>query len=76
MAITTVESQQLYIAYFARPADPAGLSFWTEPTSTNTMQQQSNNFATSTEWTSAVSGMTTTQIVNLIYNNAFSHTTV
>ena len=73
MAITTTQSQQLYIAYFARPADPAGLSFWTNPTSTNTMQQQSNNFATSTEWTTAVSGMNTTQIVNLIYNNAFSH---
>ena len=71
MAITTIEAQQLYIAYFGRPADPSGLNFWTQADSTNTMQQQSNAFATAPEWTSAITGMSNDQIVNLIYNNSF-----
>lgn len=71
MAITTIEAQQLYIAYFGRPADPAGQNFWTQAGSTNTMEQQSNAFATAPEWTSAIAGMTNDQIVNLIYINCF-----
>ena len=71
MAITTTEAQQLYIAYFGRPADPSGLNFWTQAGSSNTMQQQSNAFATAPEWTSAIAGMTNDQIVNLIYINSF-----
>ena len=27
---TSTELQELYIAYFGRPADPSGLSYWTE----------------------------------------------
>jgi hypothetical protein len=76
MAITTIQAQQLYVAYFGRPADPAGLNFWTQAGSTNTMQQQSNAFATAPEWTDAIAGLTNDQIVNVIYLNAFSHTTV
>ena len=71
MAITTTQAQQLYIAYFGRPADPSGLGFWTQGDRTNTMQQQSNAFATAPEWTIAISGLTNDQIVNLIYINAF-----
>jgi hypothetical protein len=71
MAITTAQAQQLYIAYFGRPADPSGLNFWTQADSTKTMQQQSNAFATAPEWTSAIAGMTNDQIVNLIYLNSF-----
>ena len=71
MAITTTQSAQLYLAYFGRPADPAGQNFWTQAGSANTMQQQSNNFATAPEWTSAIAGMTNDQIVNLIYINSF-----
>ena len=73
MAITTTQGQQLYIAYFGRPADPSGLNFWTQADTTNTMQQQSNAFATAPEWTSAIAGMTNDQIVNLIYLNSFGH---
>jgi len=73
MAITTTQSAQLYLAYFGRPADPAGQNFWTQAGSANTMQQQSNNFATAPEWTSAIAGMTNDQIVNLIYINSFGH---
>jgi hypothetical protein len=73
MAITTTQSAQLYLAYFGRPADPAGQNFWTQAGSSNTMQQQSNNFATAPEWTSAIAGLTNDQIVNLIYLNSFGH---
>ncbi|MCX7105170.1 MAG: hypothetical protein NTU70_07815 [Methylococcales bacterium] len=72
MSTTNSQVQSLYVAYFGRPADPAGLNFWTQ-TGSNTLQQQSNAFATAPEWTTAIRGMTNDQVVNLIYINAFGH---
>lgn len=65
--------QQLYVAYFGRPADPAGLDYWT-----NIVKAQggtaavSATFAISPEYKAAFAGMTNTQIVNKIYANLFN----
>lgn len=64
--------QELYVAYFGRPADPAGLDYWT-----NIVEAQgstaavSATFAESDEYQDAFEGMTNTQIVNQIYQNMF-----
>lgn len=64
--------QELYVAYFGRPADPAGLDYWT-----NIVEAQgstaavSATFAESDEYQDAFEGMTNTQIVNQIYLNMF-----
>ncbi|EKU83215.1 DUF4214 domain-containing protein [Massilia timonae] len=64
--------QELYVAYFGRPADPAGLDYWT-----NIVEAQkstaavSATFAESDEYQDAFEGMTNTQIVNKIYMNMF-----
>ncbi|MGF6181991.1 hypothetical protein ABIB42_003018 [Massilia sp. UYP32] len=64
--------QELYVAYFGRPADAAGLDYWT-----NIVEAQgsttavSATFAASPEYTAAFAGMNNTQIVNQIYLNLF-----
>ena len=76
MAIVTTHVaavQQLYVAYFGRPADVAGLDYWTNvvETSKGSTTQVSANFALSTEYTAAFAGMSNTQIVDKIYTNLF-----
>ncbi len=76
MAIVTTHVaavQQLYVAYFGRPADVAGLDYWTNVVETNkgSTTQVSANFALSTEYTAAFAGMSNTQIVDKIYMNLF-----
>ncbi len=76
MAIVTTHVaavQQLYVAYFGRPADVAGLDYWTNvvETSKGSTTQVSANFALSTEYTAAFAGMSNTQIVDKIYMNLF-----
>ena len=35
MAVTTTQVQQLYLAYFGRPAEQAGLTYWTSQANAN-----------------------------------------
>lgn len=64
--------QGLYVAYFGRPADPAGLDYWT-----NVVEAQkstdavSATFAASAEYKTAFAGKTNVQIVDQIYTNLF-----
>lgn len=64
--------QQLYVSYFGRPADPAGLDYWT-----NIVEAQkstaavSATFAASAEYKAAYEGKTNAQIVDQIYTNLF-----
>ncbi|WP_273035347.1 DUF4214 domain-containing protein [Massilia timonae] len=64
--------QELYVAYFGRPADPAGLDYWT-----NIVEAQgstaavSATFATSPEYIVTYYGKTNAQIVDQIYSNLF-----
>lgn len=64
--------QKLYIAYFGRPADPAGatnagaLIDWSQ-----SAEALLNDFGKSAEYTAQFSGLTSPQIVEQIYQNMF-----
>lgn len=71
---THVEAvQKLYVAYFNRPADYAGLEYWT-----NVVEAQKGSttavsaaFAAEAEYKTAFAGMTNAQVVNQVYLNLF-----
>jgi hypothetical protein len=76
MATTfTTELQKLYVAYFNRPADPAGLAFWNTVVTNagGSTAAVSAEFAKSAEYKAIYSGMTNTQIINQVYTNLFGH---
>jgi hypothetical protein len=69
--------QELYVAYFGRPADVAGLDYWT-----NVVEAQggsttavSASFATQPEYIVAFFGKTNAQVVDQIYLNMFGRGT-
>lgn len=68
--------QKLYVAYFGRPADPAGLAFWeTQVEAANgSTAAVSAQFAASAEYKSTYAGMTSSQIVDAVYKNLFGRT--
>lgn len=70
--------QKLYVAYFNRPADDAGLKYYEgvlegakDPAAT--MAVISADFAKSSEYTAAFSGKSNAEIVDIIYTNIFGH---
>lgn len=65
--------QQLYVAYFNRPADPVGLAFWEGVVAgqNGNTADVSNAFATSAEYTATYAGMDSAAIVNQVYVNLF-----
>ncbi|MCH8617719.1 DUF4214 domain-containing protein [Undibacterium sp. TS12] len=68
---TASDIQNLYIAYFNRPADVAGLAYWqTVPSS---LLQIAQSFSQQLEYASAFAGYTTKQTVNTLYGNLFNH---
>jgi hypothetical protein len=71
----TTELQKLYVAYFNRPADPAGLAFWNGVVAANggNTAVVSADFAKQPEYTAAYAGMNSTQIITQVYQNLFSH---
>jgi hypothetical protein len=74
MGIYTEAVQKLYVAYFSRPADPAGLAYWegiVAANPTHSTAAVSAAFAASAEYKAAYAGLTETQVVNTIYNNLF-----
>jgi hypothetical protein len=73
MADYTNAVEKLYVAYFSRPADPAGLAFWANELATNPngYQEISANFAASAEYKAAYAGMTNAQIVSTVYQHLF-----
>ncbi|MGZ9043976.1 MAG: DUF4214 domain-containing protein, partial [Telluria sp.] len=75
MATTIEQVQQLYIALYGRPADPAGQSYWgnilaTDPTAIPTIAA---TFAQSPEYAAAYGGKTNAAIVTSFYQNLFGH---
>lgn len=66
---TAAQIQQLYIAYFGRPADPTGLTSWL--TSTASLTQIAQGFGTAPEFTSTFESQTNAQQVNNLYINLF-----
>ncbi len=70
MAVTATQVQNLYLAYFGRPAEQAGLTYWTSQADA-TVDQISAAFAQQPEYTAAFSGLTRSQVVNQLYTNLF-----
>ena len=72
---TDVKTQveQLYVAYFSRPADVGGLNYWMNILSTdpNGYQKISASFAASQEYHDTYAGMDNTAIVNAVYTHLF-----
>ncbi|TXF97922.1 DUF4214 domain-containing protein [Massilia arenae] len=69
--------QELYVAYFGRPADTAGLDYWTNVVEANkgAIAAVSAAFAAEKEYTDLFKGMTNAQIVDKIYSNMFGRGT-
>lgn len=79
MAVTSAQIQELYIGYFGRPADQAGLNYWLGATnaanSTVTLNDIRSSFAQQTEYTTEYpSTQTRAQTVTEIYQNLFGRT--
>jgi len=70
---TTAKIQKLYVAYFGRPADVAGLAYWTTvvTAANGDTSAVSAEFAKSAEYKAMYVGMNNDQIVNAVYVNLF-----
>ena len=73
MSLNTNNIQQLYVAYFGRPADFTGLNYWEGVVAAQggSTTAVSAAFAASAEYTATFAGLSNDQIVNTIYNNLF-----
>ena len=73
MSANTNNIQQLYVAYFGRPADATGLDYWEAVVAARggSTTAVSAAFAASAEYTATFAGLSNDQIVNTIYNNLF-----
>jgi len=69
MPVSTSQIQNAYVAFFNRPADTAGLNYWSSYAGNSA--DLLTTFAQSSEYTSLFTGLNNTQAVNLIYNNLF-----
>jgi len=70
MAVTTSQVQSLYVAYFGRPAEQAGLTYWTSQSGA-TVDQVSAAFAQQTEYTSVYGNLSRAQTIDTLYQNLF-----
>lgn len=72
MATSAADIQKLYIAYFNRPADTAGLAFWqARADAKGGIQAVASEFATAKEYTDLYDGVSSYDIVNSLYINLF-----
>lgn len=63
--------QELYIAYYGRPAEEAGLEYWADRADEEGIDAIINAFGTSDEYTELAEGKNSSQLVNSIYQQAF-----
>ena len=73
MATYTDAIQKLYVAYFSRPADPAGLAYWegVVTAAKGDTSAVSAAFAASTEYQTEYAQITTAGVITKIYANLF-----
>lgn len=71
MAVTTSQVQQLYIAYFNRPADFFGLTFQTAQANQFGLQFVADQFSKSPEYLSTYAGKGIGDVIDTIYLNLF-----
>ena len=75
--INTDSVQRLYLAYFNRPADPFGLSYWEGKLSGTVVATQAQlaaiatGFSGSAEYAALYAGQSHAQIINSLYMNLF-----
>ncbi len=71
--VNQTEVQKLYVAYFSRPADVAGLAYWVNVLNTNPTgyQVMSANFAASAEYKAMYAGMDSNATVSAVYQHLF-----
>lgn len=69
----TTAVQNLYVAYFNRPGDVAGVAYWEAAVAANggSTSAISDAFATSSEYRAAYANMSSEEIINQIYVNLF-----
>jgi len=67
-------AQQLYVSYYGRPADPAGLDFWVQRLTEagDNADQVLADFGASAEYTALTAGQTNRQVVNNLYQQMFN----
>ena len=71
----SAEIQKLYIAYFNRPADPGGLTYWTAQLAGGaTMTQIANSFSASAEYQAIYAGKSNLVLIDQLYQNLFGRT--
>lgn len=64
--------QQLYVAYFSRPADYFGLAYWEDQMVQGmSIDTVAENFSIDTEYLAFAAGKTPAQLVNALYLNLF-----
>ncbi len=72
MNTQTLELQKLYVAFFNRPADPAGLAYWQDAMAAGiSLDVVARQFASSPEYQVLYEGTTMAQQVDAIYQNLF-----
>jgi S-layer protein len=72
MATNIDKVQQLYVAYFNRPADVAGLNFWVGALAKGvTVDTIAASFATQAEYKALFAGKGAESIINTVYLNMF-----
>ena len=73
MAVNAIEIQELYVAYFGRPADPVGLDYWMDTLAGNvvTLDDISRSLAESQEYRDNYSHMDSRTVVTKIYDHLF-----
>lgn len=73
MAVNALKVQQLYVAYFGRPADPGGLDYWLDALDANVVSVAdiSHYFAASPEYRDNYSHMDSRTVVTKIYEHLF-----
>lgn len=74
MADYVNDVQELYVAYFGRPADPAGLAFWSEKLQDKVVSHDdiAAAFAQTGEYRAAYGHLDTRAVVQEVYDNLFS----
>jgi hypothetical protein len=70
MALTTAQIQQAYVAFFNRPADVAGLNYWSQYE--GSLGNLYATFAQQPEYAATFDGLTSLQKVNAVYLNLLS----
>ena len=67
---TSLQLQQLYIGFFGRPADPAGLSDWLN-TAKVSQERFSAEMSIQPEYTNTIKGLSINQQVDAMYVKLF-----